>query len=391
MKGRRVVLIVLDSVGIGELPDAHQYNDIGSNTLGNIAKHHLDLQIPNLISLGLGNIDQTNLLSKTEKPTAAFGKAMEQSAGKDTTTGHWEIAGTILKKPFPVFKDGFPIAFIKKFESVIGIKTIGNYAASGTDIINKLGDLHVETKYPIIYTSADSVFQIAMHEDIYPIDAQYKICEIARAMLVDNYEVGRVISRPFVGKSGNYERTSKRKDFSVIPPPNMLDAIESADKVVYGIGKIYDIFAEKGITKYTKTSNNIEGINATIEALKNEECSLIFTNLVDFDMLYGHRRDIEGYGKCLMEFDQYIPEIIQNLRPSDLLIVTADHGNDPSAPGSDHTREYIPILCYGHKVHAGTNIGIRNSFSDIAATICDYLGIKFKTPGKSFLKEIKIS
>jgi phosphopentomutase len=390
MKDKRVILIVLDSVGIGELPDAKDYNDEGSNTLGNIAKFYPDFNIPNLIQMGLGNIDITNLLPITESPTAAYGKAIEQSAGKDTTTGHWEITGTILEKPFPVFFDGFPSAFIQKFENTIGIKTIGNFAASGTEIINQLGDEHIQTKFPIIYTSADSVFQIAMHEDIYPIEAQYKICEIARSLLVGDYEVGRVIARPFTGSSGNFTRTSRRKDFSLIPPFNILDAIESAKKEVIAIGKIHDIFAGKGIKKYTKTANNVEGIRETIDAIKNENSSLIFTNLVDFDMHYGHRRDIEGYAKCLMEFDSFIPEILKSLRRNDLLIITADHGNDPSAPGSDHTREYIPILCYGKNIAGGKSIGIRNSFADIAATIADFLHIKFKTPGVSFLAEMKI-
>jgi phosphopentomutase len=384
----RVILIVLDSVGIGELPDAHIYNDCGSNTLGNIAKHYPALHLPHLTAMGLGNIDVTNLLEKTETPTAAFGKAMEQSAGKDTTTGHWEISGVVLEKPFPTFLEGFPQAFIERFEKAIGTKTIGNYAASGTTIINDLGDEHVKTKRLIVYTSADSVFQIAMHEAVFSIEKQYDICQIARNMLVGDYEVGRVIARPFVGTSGNYTRTSRRKDFSVQPPETVLDAIVKNNKEVYAIGKIEDIFAGKGISRYVKTANNDEGIRATIEAIKENTEGLVFVNLVDFDMLYGHRRDIEGYAKALMTFDACLPELLSHLKSDDLLIITADHGNDPSAPGTDHTREYIPILNYGQTIKAGHNIGIRHSFADIAATIAEALNVPFETQGKSYFLEI---
>lgn len=384
----RVILIVLDSVGIGELPDAHLYNDTGSNTLGNIAKLYPALEIPNLTAMGLGNIDPDNALKKTSAPTAAFGKAMERSAGKDTTTGHWEISGVVLEKPFPVFEEGFPAAFIEQFEKAIGIKTIGNIAASGTAIINELGDEHLRTRFPIVYTSADSVFQIAMHEAIYPIEKQYEICRIARNMLVGDFEVGRVIARPFTGTSGHYTRTSRRKDFAIDPPETVLDAIRNSGKEVYAIGKISDIFNGKGITRYVKTANNLEGIHATIDAVKASGTGLVFTNLVDFDMLFGHRRDIEGYAKALMEFDAYLPEITDNLKAGDLLIITADHGNDPSFHGSDHTREYIPILNYGRQVKAGINIGIRNTFADIAATIAEALQVDYKTQGKSYFRAI---
>ncbi|NUO01958.1 MAG: phosphopentomutase [Saprospiraceae bacterium] len=384
----RVILIVLDSVGIGELPDAHAYNDIGSNTLGNIARYFPGLDLPNLTAMGIGNIDPANALKKTDAPTAAFGKAIEQSAGKDTTTGHWEISGVVLEKPFPVFPHGFPDYFMAKFESAIGTKTLGNKTASGTTIIEELGDEHVRTGFPIVYTSADSVFQIAMHESVYPIERQYEICQIARNLLVGDFEVGRVIARPFSGDSGHYTRTSRRKDFSVNPPGTVLDAIVEQGKGVYGIGKIFDIFNGKGISRYTKTANNLAGIEATIEAIKKPAEALVFTNLVDFDMLFGHRRDIEGYAKALMEFDAYLPELTGNLQENDLLILTADHGNDPSAPGNDHTREYIPILNYGVKVKAGYSIGIRQSFSDIAATIAEALGVNFSSRGKSYLPEI---
>lgn len=381
---KRVILIVLDSVGIGELPDADLYGDNGSNTLGNIALKYPQLTIPNLVNLGLGNIDRSNALKKTDAPQAAYGKAAEKSAGKDTTTGHWEISGVVLDKPFPTFTDtGFPQEFIEAFEKAIGTKTIGNVSASGTAIINELGDEHVKTGYPIVYTSADSVFQVAMHEDVVPIERQYEICKIARDMLVNELEVGRVIARPFLGSSGEYYRTKNRKDYATLPPETVLDAIKEKGLGVYSIGKIIDIFAEKGITRYQKTKNNKEGILETIEALKTANESLIFTNLVDFDMEYGHRRDVEGYAKCLEEFDSYIPEILGNLKEDDLLIITADHGNDPTAPGTDHTREYIPILNIGKEVKTGEDFETRDSFADIAATVAEYLEVDYKTPGNS--------
>ncbi len=384
----RVILIVLDSVGIGELPDAHLYNDEGSNTLGNIARLFPDLDLPNLAKLGLGNIDPDNQLQKTNIPAAAFGKAIERSAGKDTTTGHWEICGIVLEKPFPTFPDGFPTEFMKKFEEAIGVPTIGNKSASGTVIINELGEEHLRTGHPIVYTSADSVFQIAMHESIFPIERQYEICQIARDMLVGDFQVGRVIARPFLGEPGSFSRTSRRKDFSVAPPDNLLDAIQQEGQEVISIGKIVDIFSGKGISRYVKTANNLEGIKQTIEAIRQPSKGLVFTNLVDFDMLFGHRRDVEGYAKALMEFDNWIPEILGAMNDDDLLIITADHGNDPSAPGTDHTREYIPILNYGASAKENVNIGTRESFADISATVAAALGVEFETPGKSYLAEI---
>ncbi len=386
---KRVVLIVLDSVGIGELPDADKYGDKGTNTLGHIAEKYPILQIPNLIELGLGQIDLNNPIGKTENPQAAFGKAAEVSSGKDTTTGHWEIAGIILEKPFPIFtENGFPKEFIETFEKAIGTKTLGNISASGTAIIDELGDEHIATGHPIVYTSADSVFQIAMHEGIIPIERQYEICKIAREMLVGEFEVGRVIARPFEGKSGNYKRTGRRKDYAILPPETVLDVLKAEEKDVYAIGKINDIFAEKGISRYKKTATNLEGIEDTIEAIKNPNESFVFTNLVDFDMLFGHRRDVIGYAKCLEEFDRFLPEILNNLHENDLLIITADHGNDPTHLGSDHTREYIPILNIGKNIKKGVNIGIRNSFADIAATIAEYLEVDYKTQGKSYLSLI---
>jgi len=380
----RVILIVMDSVGIGYLPDAHLYGDEGSNTLGHILENCPNLQIPNLILLGLGNIDVSNSIPKTSYAIGSYGRAKEKSLGKDTTTGHWEIAGSILKQPFPTFPNGFPTEFIKEFEKAIGLKTIGNYAASGTAIIDELGDEHVKTGYPIVYTSADSVFQIAMHETLIPISRQYEICEIARNMLVGDFKVGRVIARPFEGESGNYTRTSRRKDFATLPPPNVLTAIEAHGITVLGIGKIYDIFAGVGITRSIKTVNNKEGILATIAAIEENIEGLIFTNLVDFDMHFGHRRDVKGYGSCLEEFDMYIPKIIHAMKDDDLLIITADHGNDPTWTGTDHTREYVPVLMYGKRVIPNNNIPDCSSFADIGSTIGDVLGIKFETEGVSF-------
>lgn len=391
---KRVILIVLDSVGIGALPDAPQYGDTACNTLGHIAEHFAehfaDLQLPHLTAMGLGNIDPQNALPKCGTPVAAYGKAAEQSAGKDTTTGHWEIAGVVLDKPFPVFAGGFPPAFIQQFESAIGTKTIGNIAASGTAIIEEMGDEHVRTGFPIVYTSADSVFQIAMHEEVIPIERQYEICRIARAMLTGDYEVGRVIARPFTGASGQYKRTSRRRDFAVSPPHTVLDAITEQGKEVYAIGKITDIFNGKGISRYTKTENNAAGIAATLEAIRQPATleGLIFTNLVDFDMLYGHRRDVEGYARALMEFDAALPALTAALRPDDLLLITADHGNDPVAPGTDHTREYIPILAFGHHVQPGSRLGVRTTFADIAATVAEALNVRYATSGTSFYKNI---
>ncbi len=388
MNVKRVILIVLDSVGIGFLPDATLYGDHGSNTLGHISEKIKEFYIPNLINMGLGNIDPTNLLLKSSAPIAAFGKAAERSAGKDTTTGHWEIAGTILKNPFPTFPNGFPEGFINAFEKVIGTRTIGNYSSSGTVIINQLGDEHIKTGYPIVYTSADSVFQVAMHEDVIDLNRQYEICQIARDLLVGEYEVGRVIARPFNGKSGIYSRTSGRKDFATTPPDNLLTSIMANKMAVVGIGKISDIFAGKGINRSIKTSNNTEGIKATIHAISEDINGLIFTNLVDFDMHFGHRRDVEGYAKCLEDFDTYIPELLKAIHDDDLLVITADHGNDPTWKGTDHTREYIPILMYGKSVLSGGNIGTRNSFADIAATIAEVLGIDFDTEGVSFIDKV---
>jgi phosphopentomutase len=389
---KRVILIVLDSVGIGSLPDAHIYGDEGSHTLGHIFQKKPELHIPHLRKLGLANIYGSLLGPLASHPTASFGRAAEKSAGKDTTTGHWEIAGSVLDRPFPTYHEGFPQSFISAFEQKIGTKTLGNYAASGTEIIQTLGDEHVKTGFPIVYTSADSVFQIAIHEDVMDIKRQYEINRIAREMLTGDMAVGRVIARPFTGTSGNYTRTSNRKDFAILPPDNVLTAIQDQHGEVLGVGKIYDIFAGKGISRSFKTKNNGEGIESTLDLIKSGEGSLIFTNLVDFDMMYGHRRDVDGYARCLEDFDVTLPNILSSLREDDMLIITADHGNDPTWTGTDHTREYIPVLCYGQTIKQGVDFGTRACFADIAMTVADVLGVTYVCEGaESFYPAIRKS
>ncbi|WP_103072096.1 phosphopentomutase [Aquimarina sediminis] len=386
----KVVILVLDSVGIGELPDAHLYNDTGSNTLGNIVKALPDLKLPNISRLGMGNIDKNIGLRPDSDPLGAYGKAIEMSKGKDTTTGHWEISGIVLDKPFPTFPKGFSKELIEIIERKIGVSIIGNVVGSGTKIIENYGEEHLQTGKPIVYTSADSVFQIAMHEDVIPIARQYEICEDIRSLLKDPYEVGRVIARPFVGTKDNFTRTANRKDFSIKPIYNtILDNVKNEGKEVVAIGKINDIFSGSGITQWKKTTDNNHGIQETITYIKQDFDGLIFTNLIDFDMHYGHRRDVEGYGKCLMEFDRQLPMLMKELKSEDVLIITADHGNDPTASGTDHTREHIPILVYGKSIKKGVNIGTRASFADIGATITDMLDISRPIHGTSFWRTIQ--
>lgn len=385
----RAILIVLDSVGIGELPDAGEYGDIGSNTLGNISNNIPDFKLNNLEKLGLGLIPGAGKIEKVSNPAAAYGKMSEKSKGKDTTTGHWEMAGIILDKAFPTYPNGFPIDLMDEYEALIGTKTIGNKPASGTVIINELGDEHVRTGYPIVYTSADSVFQIAAHEDVIPIEKLYELCKIARNLLKGEHAVGRVIARPFTGTSGNYKRTDRRRDFSLEPTyKTMLDVIKESGFETAAVGKIEDIFASKGITKAVHTHNNMDGVDKTIEYMQQVSKGLIFTNLVDFDMQYGHRNDVEGYANALKDFDNRLPEIINNLRDDDVLIITADHGCDPTTPSTDHSREYVPLLVYGMQIKRGVNLGTRETFADISATILEMFGLKALKNGKSFLKEI---
>lgn len=382
MKDSRAIIIVLDSVGIGELPDADKYNDSGSNTLANLADAVGGLGLPNLARLGLGNIRPIKGVQPAEFPTSCFGKMAEASAGKDTTTGHWELMGIVTENAFPLYPNGFPPEIIEPFQKAIGTKIIGNKPASGTEIINELGKLHMDTGYPIIYTSADSVFQIAAHTEIIPIEKLYKFCESARNLV----SVARVIARPFTGNPGAFKRTEKRKDFSIKPPrPTLLDYINST----LGIGKIWDIFAGQGITEAIHIKNNLEGIQKTIHAIRdNKRYKLIFTNLIDFDMLYGHRNDVNGFYKALREFDSYLPGIQKAMRKSDILIITADHGCDPTTPSTDHSREYVPLLVYGTGINPGVDLGTRTSFSDVAQTLAELWELPKLENGMSFLSQI---
>lgn len=388
---KRILLIVLDSVGCGDAPDADLYRDSGSNTLSNTSKAVNGLNLPNLGNLGLGNLTEIEGVPPINEALGVYGRLTEVSAGKDTTTGHWELAGIPLQMPFPTYPNGFPRGIMQEFESRIGRETLGNYPASGTEIIGDLGEEHLRTGKPIIYTSADSVFQIATHEGIIPVDELYRFCKIAREILTGEHAVGRVIARPFVGTPGNFTRTEKRRDYSLEPPSNtILDAIKSASMEVAGVGKIEDIFAHRGLTKSNHTGNNMAGVDAILDFLEQDFEGLIFANLVDFDALYGHRNNPRGYADALEAFDQRIPEIFGCLRESDILIITADHGNDPTTPGTDHSRERVPVLITGKPVRKNVNLGTRSSYSDIAATIGELLQVKWLGAGDSFAEEILI-
>ncbi|NLL00367.1 MAG: phosphopentomutase [Clostridiales bacterium] len=388
---KRVFLVVLDSVGIGELPDAKDYNDEGSHTLYATSKSEY-FNMPNMKKLGLFNIDGvSDKFPDSELEDVFVGsiaRLAEMSKGKDTTTGHWEIAGIISKEPFPTYPNGFPKELIDEFEKRTGRKVICNLPFSGTEVILQYGREHIETGALIVYTSADSVFQIAAHEDVVPIKELYRYCEIARELLRDEHGVGRVIARPFIGSYPDYVRTSNRHDYSLAPGLTMLDQISDAGLDVLGVGKIYDIFAGKGVTDSVRTTNNDEGVERLIERMNKDFTGLCFVNLVDFDMVYGHRNDIDGYAKALSRFDEQLPRIIDALRDEDILIITADHGCDPSTPSTDHSREYVPMIAYGKQIKKGNNIGTRDSFSDIAATVLEYLDIKQQVAGKSFLQDI---
>lgn len=386
----RVIMIILDSLGVGGLPDSEKYGDIGVNTLNNIAKNVNSFNIPNLINLGIGNLEGlTHVPNKTDA-IGAFGRAMEISNGKDTTMGHWEIAGLQIYEPFNTYPNGFPDEIIKPFEEKTGRKVICNLPASGTTVIEEFGPRHMESGDLIVYTSADSVFQIAAHEDIVPLEDLYRYCEIAREMLRGRYLVARVIARPFVGAPGSFERTSNRHDYSVKPfGKTVLDNIKDVSKDVIAVGKIVDIFDGEGITESVHTVSNMDGVDKTIEYIKRQNNGLIFTNLVDFDAKFGHRRNIEGYKDALEEFDARLPEIMESLKPNDILILTADHGNDPSYKGTDHTREYIPIIVYGNNIKSNVNIGTRKTFADIAASIAEILEVKAPLHGESFYNIIR--
>ncbi|MHB1420411.1 MAG: phosphopentomutase [Bacillota bacterium] len=385
----RVVLIILDSAGIGALPDADRYGDRGSNTLGNIATQIGGIHLPHLQAMGLGNIEPIAGMTPVASPTGAYGKMAERSAGKDTTTGHWEIAGIILEQPFPTYPEGFPVEVIEEFSRAIGRGVLGNVVASGTEIIKELGEEHLRTGKPIVYTSADSVFQVAAHEAVIPVDELYRICTIARGMLTGDHNVARVIARPFIGEPGNFQRTSRRHDLSVLPPkPTLLDHLTGEGIPVMAVGKIEDIFAGKGITRSVHTTDNMDGVDKTLEFLKAYDSGLIFTNLVDFDMLYGHRNDVQGYARALAEFDARLPEMTELLGERDILVITADHGTDPTTSSTDHSREYVPLLIYGSMVRNGTFVGTRQTFADLGATIAELLGITWDGPGESMVRAV---
>jgi phosphopentomutase len=384
----RVTLIVLDSLGMGEMPDAAEWGDAGADTLGHICESR-QVNLPNLRGWGLGNVRPLSGIAPSESPRASFGRCALRSNGKDTTTGHWEMAGIILEKAFPTYPDGFPADVVERFikdARVPGI--LGNYPASGTEIIKELGEEHVETGKPIVYTSADSVFQIAAHEEVIPVERLYEICETARNILRGEHEVGRVIARPFVGEPGAFKRTENRHDYAVAPPRDMLlPVLSGAGLDVVAVGKISSIYDAAGVTQELPGKNNDQSIDKTVEALRGDARGLIFSNLVDFDMLYGHRRDVEGYARALEHFDSRLPEIEGAMRDTDLLVITADHGNDPTYRGTDHTREYAPLLVYGPSARAGVNLGDRASLADIGQTIAHNFGLRLKA-GESFLGEI---
>jgi phosphopentomutase len=385
---RRIVLIVLDGVGIGALPDAADYDDAGANTLQHVAESCGGLTLPNLRRLGLGNLLPLKGVPPADKPAAGYGRMNETSCGKDSTTGHWELAGIHQEYPFAVYPQGFPTEIIDEFTRRTGLRPLGNYAASGTDILRQLGEEHMRTGRPIVYTSVDSVFQIAAHEELIPVPRLYELCRVAREIL-NPYRVVRVIARPFVGSSrDSYRRTARRHDFSM--PPNaetILDRLQSAGQEVVGVGKISDLFAGRGITRTLPTENNRHGMAVSLTALGELRQGVLFINLVDFDMLFGHRLDALGFGRALEEFDAWLPGLMAAMNEEDLLLITADHGCDPTTPGTDHCREYVPLLGWTPGLKAGCSLGVRNSFADVAATLGENFGLGWTT-GESFLAQL---
>ncbi|RHW41318.1 phosphopentomutase [Neobacillus notoginsengisoli] len=381
----------MDSVGIGEAPDAEKFGDKGSDTFGHIAEAMNGLNMPNMEKLGLSNIKEIKGINKQEKPLAFYTKMQEASNGKDTMTGHWEIMGLNIQTPFRVFPEGFPDELLSDLESRTGRKIIGNKPASGTAILDELGEEHMKTGALIVYTSADSVLQIAAHEEVVPIDELYKICEIARELTLDEkYMVGRIIARPFVGEPGNFKRTANRHDYALKPfGRTVMNELKDAGLDVIAIGKISDIYDGEGVTQSLRTVSNMDGMDKLIQTLDMDFTGLSFLNLVDFDALYGHRRDPIGYGKALEEYDARLTEVFDKLQDDDLLIITADHGNDPVHPGTDHTREYVPLLVYSKKMNGGKELPIRDTFADIGATVAENFNTKLPEFGKSFLQEIK--
>lgn len=387
---KRVHLIVLDSVGIGESPDAHLFGDKGAHTLGHIGEAMKGLRMPNMGKLGLSNIEEIQGVAVAEEPIACYGKMQEASVGKDTMTGHWEIMGLNIDKPFKVYPNGFPPELIAQLEERTGRKVIGNKPASGTAILDELGQEHMETGALIVYTSADPVLQIAAHEDIIPLEEQYRICEIARELtLSPEYLVGRIIARPFIGEPGNFKRTTNRHDYALKPfGRTVMNELKDAGKDVIAVGKISDIFNGEGITESVRTTGNMDGVDQLLKVMNQDFAGLSFTNLVDFDALYGHRRDPIGYGNALQDFDGRLPEIMDALGEEDLLIITADHGNDPVHAGTDHTREYVPLLVYSPLLKKGGEIPLRETFSDVGATIADNFNVPLPEFGESFLSLI---
>ncbi|MGG2990587.1 phosphopentomutase [Paenibacillus macerans] len=388
---RKISVIVLDSVGIGELPDAAQFGDEGAHTLGHILQTAHGTKLPNLQKLGLGNIAELPNLAPAADPAAYYGKMAEISAGKDTMTGHWELMGLKTETPFQTYPNGFPQDLIARFEQETGRKVIGNKPASGTEILVELGEEHMKTGAWIVYTSADSVFQIAAHEEIIPLPELYRACEIARKLTLEpEHSVGRVIARPFVGTPGNFQRTPNRHDYAVKPPePTVLNALKNAGQDVVAVGKIGDIFSGEGITASFPTKSNRHGIEETLQRLDEDFSGLLFTNLVDFDSLYGHRRDPQGYARALEEFDAAVPDLLAKVGENDLLVITADHGNDPVHSGTDHTREYVPLLIYGPTLKNPGSLGVRGTYADLAATIADNFGVQAPEHGISFLSQLK--
>ena len=385
----RIIIIVLDSVGIGELPDAYKFGDEGSNTLVNTAKAVGGLNVPNLESFGLGKIGDIPGVSKEVDAKAFYGKMIEASAAKDTTSGHWEIMGVITEKPFPTYPKGFPDDVIKAFTTAIGRPILGNKTASGTEIIKELGEEHIKTGFPIVYTSADSVFQIAACEDVIPIESLYEMCNCARDILKGKHNVGRIIARPFIVENGIYTRTERRRDFSLPPPEEtVLDKAVKKGYEVVGVGKIGDIFAHRGLTREIHATNNRDGVLKTIESIRRDFKGIIFTNLIDFDMRYGHRNNPEGYAEALESFDKSLPEIVDALKAGDVIIITADHGCDPTTLSTDHSREYVPLLVFGKKLNKPGSLGIRNSFADIGATVSEALLESRLDKGESFFTEL---
>ncbi|MGD0015172.1 MAG: phosphopentomutase [Bryobacteraceae bacterium] len=388
MSFRRIVLVVFDSLGVGEAPDAAAYGDAGSDTLGHIAASR-PLQLPNLRALGIANIRPLAHLAPAAEPLACYGRCAPASPGKDTTTGHWEIAGIHLERPFPLYPNGFPPEVLNEFERRIGRRVLGNCPASGTEIIQRLGKEHMRTRSPIVYTSADSVFQVAAHEEVVPLEELYRMCKIARDILRGPHQVGRVIARPFLGRPGAFERdNTARHDYAVPPPEGMLlDLLAARGAPVWSVGKIHDIFLGRGILHAAHTKDNAEGMREILKAMSAAPDGLIFANLVDFDMLYGHRNDVEGYARALEAADAWIPSVLEALRDDDLFLITADHGNDPATPSSDHNREYVPLLAYGHKAKQGVNLGTRASLADIGQTVAHNFDLILKK-GTSFLEAI---